>query len=255
MHDDRLAGVRALTFDVFGTVVDWRGSIIREGERLNRAKGLAVSWAAFADAWRGEYGPAMNRVRRGELPWTSLDALHRMSLEMLLDRFGIATLTDAEKEDLNRVWHRLQPWPDSAAGLARLRERFVVATLSNGSVALLVDLAKVGGLTWDCVLSAELARAYKPDPVAYQTAIALLDCAPAEVMMVACHPPDLRGAQAVGMRAAYVARPLEWGPDRPPEAYTDGEFDVVATDFLDLARQLDRVPDSSGIRREQMVAP
>jgi 2-haloacid dehalogenase len=242
MRDDRLVGVRALTFDVFGTVVDWRGSIIREGERLNRAKGLAADWAAFADAWRGEYAPAMNRVRRGELPWTALDALHRMSLDILLGRFGIAALTDAEKEALNRVWHRLQPWPDSAAGLARLRERFVVATLSNGSVALLIDLAKVGGLTWDCVLSAELARAYKPDPIVYHTAIALLDCAPAEVMMVACHPPDLRAAQAVGMQAAYVARPLEWGPDRLPEAYTDGEFDIVAADLLDLARQLDCVP-------------
>jgi 2-haloacid dehalogenase len=244
MRDDRLAGVRALTFDVFGTVVDWRGSIIREGERLNRAKGLAVDWAAFADAWRGEYGPAMNRVRCGELPWTALDALHRMSLDMLLDRFGIATLTDMEKDDLNHVWHRLQPWPDSAAGLAQLREQFVVATLSNGSVALLVDLAKTGGLTWDCVLSAELARAYKPDPIVYQTAIALLDCAPTQVMMVAAHPPDLRAAQAVGMRAAYVVRPLEWGPDGPPETYTDDEFDIVATDFLDLARQLDRVPNA-----------
>jgi 2-haloacid dehalogenase len=144
MRDDRLADVRALTFDVFGTVVDWRGSIIREGERLNRDMGLTVDWAAFANAWRGEYGPAMNRVRRGALPWTALDALHRLSLDMLLDRFGITAFSEAEKDDLNRVWHRLGPWPDSAAGLARLRERFVVATLSNGSIALLVDLARAG---------------------------------------------------------------------------------------------------------------
>src|SRR5437588_8586347 len=172
--------IRALTFDVFGTVVDWRGSLIAEGERLNRAKGLAVDWAAFADAWRGQYGPSMDRVRRGELPWTGLDALHRMALDRLLVDFGIDGLTEAEKADLNRVWHRLDPWPDSVAGLARLRERFVVATLSNGSVALLVDIAKRAGLTWDCILSAELARAYKPDPLVYRTAAALLDCAPAE---------------------------------------------------------------------------
>jgi 2-haloacid dehalogenase len=253
--DDARATVRALTFDVFGTVVDWRGSIIREGERLNRAKGLDVDWARFADAWRGEYGPSMNRVRRGELPWTSLDALHRMALDMLLDRFRITALTEAEKEGLNRVWHRLQPWSDSAAGLAQLQEPFVVATLSNGHVALLVDLAKAGGLTWDCILSAELARAYKPDPIVYQTACALLDCAPAQVMMVACHPPDLRAAQAVGMRAAYVARPLEWGPNRPPEPVTDGEFDIVATDFLDLARQLNSMPNAAGGRDEKTMAP
>jgi 2-haloacid dehalogenase len=238
MGNSLLAGVRALTFDVFGTVVDWRGSIVREGERLNRAKGLTVDWAQFADAWRRQYAPAMDRVRRGELPWTSLDGLHRLSLDLLLPQFGLTEWTEEERAELNRVWHRLQPWPDSAAGLARLRQRFVVATLSNGSVALLVDLAKAGGLTWDCILSAELAHAYKPDPAAYQTAIALLDCAPHEVLMCACHPPDLRAAQAAGMRAAYIPRPLEWGPGRPPEPYTDGEFDLVADDMIDLAVRL-----------------
>jgi 2-haloacid dehalogenase len=241
MRNEARAGVRALAFDVFGTVVDWRGGIIHEGERLNHARGLAVDWARFADAWRGQYGPSMDRVRRGELPWTSLDTLHRMALDVLLDQFGITSLTEAEKDDLNRVWHRLQPWPDGREGLARLREQYVVSTLSNGSMALLVDLAKAGGLTWDCVLSAELVRAYKPDPVVYQTATALLDCAPHQVMMVACHPPDLRGAQAVGLRAAYVARPLEWGPDRPSEPFTDNEFDIVAMDFFDLSRQLGAV--------------
>lgn len=231
--------IEALTFDVFGTVVDWRGSIVREGAQLNETKGFDVDWARFADAWRDEYGPSMDRVRRGELPWTGLDALHRISLDSLLVTFGIDGFTEEEKDDLNRVWHRLDPWPDSAAGLARLRERFIVATLSNGPVALLVDLARHAGLTWDCILSAELARAYKPDPIVYRTAVALLDCAPDEVLMVAAHPSDLRAAQAVGMRAAYVPRPLEWGPDRAPEPYTEGEFDLVATDFLNLARQLD----------------
>jgi 2-haloacid dehalogenase len=233
-----LASVRALTFDVFGTVVDWRGSIIREGARLNETKGLHVDWAQFADAWRAEYGPSMDRVRRGDLPWTGLDALHRMSLDTLLVTYGLDGFTETERGELNHVWHRLHPWPDSAAGLARLRERFVAATLSNGTVALLVDIARFAGLTWDCILSAELAQAYKPDPVTYRTAIALLGCAPHEVMMVAAHASDLRAAQAVGMRAAYVPRPLEWGPDHPPEPYADGEFDVVATDFLDLARRL-----------------
>jgi 2-haloacid dehalogenase len=239
MADDRaMTPIKALTFDVFGTVVDWRGSIIREGARLNAAKGLEVDWAQFADAWRGEYAPSMDRVRRGELPWTSLDALHRMSLDPLLVAFGIDGLTEGETADLSRVWHRLNPWPDSVAGLARLRERFIVATLSNGSVALLVDLARFAGLGWDCILSAELARAYKPDPIVYRTAVALLDCAPDEVLMVAAHAADLRAARAVGLRTAYVPRPLEWGPDRALEPYTVGEFDLVASDFLDLARQL-----------------
>jgi 2-haloacid dehalogenase len=237
-----LTQVKALTFDVFGTVVDWRGSIIREGARLNAAKGLSVDWARFADAWRGEYGPSMDRVRRGELPWTGLDTLHRQSLEPLLVAFGIDMLTENEQADLNRVWHRLDPWPDSAAGLARLRARFIVATLSNGSVALLVDIARFAGLGWDCILSAELARAYKPDPAVYRTAVALLDCAPDEVLMVAAHAADLRAARAVGLRTAYVPRPLEWGPDRAPEPYTEGEFDLVAADFRDLARQLDINP-------------
>lgn len=236
--DSALSTVKALTFDVFGTVVDWRSSVIRDGARLSRAKGLFVDWAAFADAWRAQYGPSMDRVRRGELPWTGLDTLHRMALDALLDQFGIIGLTEAEKADLNRAWHRLDPWPDSAAGLAQLRQQFVVATLSNGPVALLVDIARFAGLTWDCILSAELARAYKPDPIVYETAIALLDCTPEQVMMVAAHPSDLRAAQAVGMRAAYVPRPLEWGSDGKTEPSTDGEFDIVATDFLDLARQL-----------------
>jgi 2-haloacid dehalogenase len=232
--------IKALVFDVFGTVVDWRGSIVREGARLNASKGLNVDWAQFADAWRGEYGPSMDRVRRGELPWTGLDALHRMSLDPLLAAFGIDGLTEDEKTGLSRVWHRLDPWPDSAPGLARLRERFIVATLSNGSVALLVDLARFAGLGWDCILSAELARAYKPDPVVYRTAVALFDCAPDEVLIVAAHAADLRAARTEGLRTAYVPRPLEWGPDRPPEPYTVGEFDLVATDFLDLADQLRR---------------
>ncbi len=233
-----LPRVQALTFDVFGTVVDWRGSIIAEGEAFNRARGLDVDWGAFADAWRRMYGPSMDRVRRGELPWTNLDGLHRMSLEELLPRFGLDGLSEAERDHLNRVWHRLRPWPDAVPGLARLRTRYIVATLSNGNVALLTNMAKHAGLPWDCILSADLVRAYKPDPVVYTSAAAFLGLTPDQVMMVAAHPGDLRAARAAGLRTAYVPRPLEWGPTHAPEPVPAGEFDVTAQDFLDLADKL-----------------
>ncbi len=232
------AQVKALTFDVFGTVVDWRGSIIREGEGLGKEKGLAVDWAAFADSWRGEYRPSMDKVRRGELPWTKLDDLHRMSLERLLERFGIRGLSEEEKDHLNRAWHRLEPWPDAVPGLTRLKSRFIIATLSNGNVALLTNMAKHAGLPWDCILSAELARHYKPDPEAYLGAADLLDLAPDEVMMVAAHQDDLRAARAVGFKTAFVPRPMEFGGSRMPDPTPDPNFDVVATDFVDLAEKL-----------------
>lgn len=234
---DLLIHVKALAFDVFGTVVDWRGSIIDEGAAFDKARGTEVDWGRFAGAWRAKYRPSMDRVRRGELPWTNLDALHRLSLDELLDEFGIAGLDEAGVDHLNRVWHRLRPWPDAVPGLTRLRERFVLATLSNGNVALLVNMAKRAGLPWDCILSAELVRAYKPDQVVYESAAALLGLAPDEVMMVAAHPDDLRAAAGAGLRTAFVPRPLEWGPDRPPPA-ADLPFDVVAADFLDLATRL-----------------
>jgi 2-haloacid dehalogenase len=234
---------RALTFDVFGTVVDWRGSIIREGSRLGRAKKLRVDWAAFADAWRAGYRPAMARVRSGELPWTTIDRLHRMILDDLLHRFGIGGLTETEIDDLNRAWHRLRPWPDVRHGLARLGRRFVLATLSNGNMALLVDMAKNARLAWDCVLSAELFRHYKPDPEVYLGAAALLGLAPHEVMMVAAHEDDLHAAKACGLRTAFVRRPLEHGAPprrRPTRANSKPEraFDVEARDFGDLADKL-----------------
>ena len=159
-----IAGVKALTFDVFGTVVDWRGSIIKEGEAFAAEHGLDVDWAAFADAWRGGYAPSMARVRSGDLPWTNIDTLHRMILDELLDKFGITVLGEDDKQHWNRVWHRLTPWPDSVSGLTRLRQHYVLATLSNGNVALLTNMAKHGGLPWDCILSAEIVRHYKPDP-------------------------------------------------------------------------------------------
>ena len=230
------SGVKALIFDVFGTVVDWRGSVIREGEELGRKKNLDVDWAAFADEWRGRYAPSMDRVRRGELPWTNLDALHRASLEELLEEFGIEGLTEEEIDHLNKVWHRLDPWPDSVAGLARLKERYVISTFSNGNVALLTDMAKRAGLPWDLILSAELVQHYKPDPETYLMAPNLLDLRPDEVMLVAAHPSDLRAAQTYGLRAAYVLRPLEWGPEGEAEP-ADPSFDLVVDDLTELAEK------------------
>ena len=230
--------IKALVCDVFGTVVDWRASIIREGELLASAKGLNVDWAAFADAWRAGYPKAMDRVRRGELPWTRIDDLHRMILDELLLRFDLRSLNADEVDQLNRVWHRLTPWPDSVAGLQRLRSRFVVATLSNGNVSLLVDMAKHAGLPWDCILSAEIFHRYKPDLEVYRQAADMLGFAPEQVLMVAAHPSDLRAAREAGLKTAYVVRPLEYGAGRRGEDVGDDRFDVVANDFVDLAEQL-----------------
>jgi 2-haloacid dehalogenase len=227
--------IRALVFDVFGTVVDWRSSIIREGELLGRAKNLKVDWAAFADAWRAGYRPAMDRTAKGE--WANIDTLHRSILNELLAKFDLH-LEENEIRHLNLAWHRLMPWPDSVPGLNRLKTRYIVATLSNGNVSLLVDMAKNAGLPWDTVLSGELIRKYKPDPDVYQMAARLLGAADDETMLVAAHPPDLLGAQRAGLKTAYVPRPLEHGPKPlvPPPA--GAKFDTTASDFLDLARQL-----------------
>lgn len=234
----QLTQVKALTFDVFGTVVDWRSSIIREGERLAAAKGLKLDWAKFADAWRAGYSPAMDRVRKGELPWTTIDALHRMTLDRLLNEFAIRGLTETEIDHFNRAWHRLQPWPDAVAGLTRLRKKYILATLSNGNVSLLVNMAKNAGLPWDAVLSSELAGHYKPDREVYQKAADLLGLKPDQVMMVAAHQGDLRAAASVGFKTAFVSRPLEYGPDRKPDLTLDPSFDIVAEDFLVLAEKL-----------------
>jgi 2-haloacid dehalogenase len=227
-----------LAFDVFGTVVDWRGSIIGELEMFGERHGLAEDWATFADDWRAGYPAAMNRVRNGELPWLKIDALHRLILDELLDTAGIDSVPDADVDELNRAWHRLDPWPDSVQGLTLLKQRFVITTLSNGNVSLLTNMAKRAGLPWDCVISAELFRHYKPDPEAYLGCANLLDVAPGELMLVAAHPSDLRAARDAGLMTAYVTRPLERGPGRTPPKFEDGEFDFVASEFIDLARQL-----------------
>jgi 2-haloacid dehalogenase len=229
---------KALVFDTFGTVVDWRGSIIAEGTAWGKARQVNVDWARFADRWRDGYAPAMDRVRKGELPWTKLDALHRMVLEEALKEFGINGLTEEEKDHWNRVWHRLKPWPDSVAGLARLKKKYTIAPLSNGNVSLLADMAKNAGLPWDLILSAELARHYKRDREAYLTAVELLSLNPDEVMMAAAHSDDLRAARSNGLRTGFIYRPNERGPGGRADQAKPGEFDVVARDMLDLASQL-----------------
>ena len=226
----------ALLFDVFGTVVDWRGSVSAEVARLGRAHGVRADWEKFADAWRAGYRPAMDRVRRGELPWQPLDALHLRILRTLVGRFGLE-LDPVEIADLNLVWHRLKPWRDVRAGLRRLRRGCIIGTLSNGNMALLVDLSKSAGLPWDCILSAELFRHYKPDPEVYRGAAALLALPPSDVMLVAAHKDDLAAARRCGMRTAYVHRPLEFGPDTAV-ASRDPRSTFNADDFGSLADQL-----------------
>ena len=234
-----LEGVQALVFDVFGTVVDWRSSVIEELEQFGRTKNLSRNWAEFADLWRQGYGDGTRRVNEGTDNWIPVDAIHRRKLDQLLVQFEIPGLPEHEIDHLNRVWHRLNPWPDSVDGLARLRSRYIVSTLSNGGVGLLVNMAKYGGLPWDCVLSAEMFGKYKPDPRVYAGAARLLGLAPEEVGMVAAHGHDLLGAQGVGLRTIFVSRPYEYGPDSSFELpETIDTFDIVADDFVDLADQL-----------------
>jgi 2-haloacid dehalogenase len=230
--------VRALVFDTFGTVVDWRTSVAREVDALAKRKGLKIDGVKFADAWRAGYGPSMNRVRMGELPWTKLDSLHRMILDKLVVEFGITGLSEAETDALNRAWHRLQPWPDAIGGLTRLKKKFIIAPLSNGNISLMTDLAKHSGLPWDCILGAELVRHYKPDREVYQSAADILDLRVDEVMMVAAHLGDLRAAKGVGLKTAFVARPLEFGPGGKPDLQPDSSVDIAAKDFNDLAGRL-----------------
>ena len=230
--------VKVLVFDTFGTVVDWRTVVIEEGAELSKVKGFALDWPAFADEWRAAYGPSMNKVRTGELPWTKLDVLHRRSLDTLLAKHGIASLSEAETKEFNRVWHRGRPWPDSVAGLTRLKTRFTIAPLSNGNISLLTDMAKHGGLPWDCILGAELVRHYKPDPETYLSPVQFFDLTPPEVMMVAAHSGDLQSAKALGLRTAYVHRPLESGGGRPSQMPAAGSFDIIVHDFRELATTL-----------------
>ena len=230
--------IRALTFDVFGTVVDWRGSVLRQLRSLGEEKSIETDWESFVDSWRYDgYMGGMRRVFDGELPLQTADSLHRLQLDKLLAERGIA-LSEDETDHLNRAWHRLDPWPDSVGGLQRLRSRFVVSTLSNGNISLLADMAKHAGLPWDCLLAADVTGAFKPQPECYQRAAEILDCEPAEVMMVAAHKGDLKAAAAVGFRTAFIPRPDEAGPSRDVDLSPDPSFDYVAPDFHALAAQL-----------------
>jgi len=233
MHD-----VKAILFDTFGSVVDWRSSLINEFTPWGEARGLKVDWVAFADAWRGAYAPSMDRVRKGELPWTILDVLHRQSLDRLVGEFGITGLSEAELDHMNRVWHRLHPWPDSVAGLTRLKTRHIIAPLSNGNVALLVNLAKFAGLPWDMVFGSEISHHYKPDPEVYLGACSMLGLQPGQVMMAAAHNYDLGAARALGLRTGFFARPTEYGPNQTKDVKATSDWDVIATDIEDLARQM-----------------
>ncbi len=229
------ADVQALLFDVFGTVVDWRSSIIAELTDFGAGKGISADWARFTDEWRGLYQPAMEEVRSGRRAWTILDILHRESLDTLLGKHNIAGLSEAEKDHINRVWHRLKPWPDAVDGLTRLKRRYIIGTLSNGNVGLLTRMAKNAGLPWDLVLGAETARAYKPLPQAYLASAALLNLEPGQVMLVAAHNGDLAAAAAAGLRTAFVARPTEYGPHQKVDVKAEGDWDVVADSFGGVA--------------------
>ncbi len=225
---------RILAFDIFGTVVDWHGSIVREVQALYPQ----VDANAFALAWRAGYQPAMQRVRSGELGWTRIDELHRLILEDLLPRFGLAHLTEPERVHLNRVWHRLDAWPDSVAGLARLKTRYTLSTLSNGNIGLLTNMAKRAGLPWDCILSAEVFRAYKPDAAAYLGVAQVFDVAPEQVMLCAAHHEDLAAARACGLQTAYIERPLEFGAQHIKDVSPQPGNDLHARDMGHLAELL-----------------
>lgn len=230
--------VKAMVFDVFGSVVDWRGSIIRDLTRWGQQNGVQADWALLADKWRALYQPQMEKVRSGERAWTILDVLHRESLDQLLPEFGLGHLSEAQRDHVNRVWHRLDAWPDSIAGLNRLKSRYIIGPLSNGNVALLTNMAKYAGLPWDAILSTELYRAYKPQPAAYLGVANILGLQPGEVMLCAAHNGDLAAARAAGLKTAFWARPTEHGPEQKTDIAATQAWDIVALDIRDLARQM-----------------
>ncbi len=235
-----LRAVKALLFDTFGTVVDWRGSVTRMGERLGARKGIeGVDWEAFARAWRAGYRPGMAPVISGERPWTPIDVIHREILEEILVTFGIdERFSDAEKSEMNLMWHRLDPWPDSVPGLLRLKRNYIIGPLSNGATQLLVNMAKRAGLPWDLILSSDITRAYKRDPRAYQAAIAALGMEPGEVMLCAAHNDDLEAAAGQGMRTAYINRPTEYGADQSKDFQAITDWDIITDHVGGIAEAL-----------------
>lgn len=236
----KLPNVKAFGFDVFGTVVDWRGGVAREAAPFLKRHAPDADPLAFADAWRRQYQPAMERVRTQGRPFTKLDILHRENLEIILPEFGIepAAVPPAELDELNLAWHRLDPWPDVVEGLTRLKSKFIIATLSNGNVALMVDMAKRVGLPWDAILGAEPARAYKPSPEAYLRTADMLGLKPEELCLVAAHNSDLDAARACGLKTAFVLRPKDQGLGQHTDLMPEQDWDVVSNDFCDLADQV-----------------
>jgi len=235
-----LAKVKACVFDTFGTVVDWRGSVIAEASVWGKAKGLNIDWAEFTDRWRHGYRPAMEKVRKGEIPWTNLDDLQRMILDDLLKQYKIEGLSEEEKVNWAHVWRRLEPWPDSVEGLSRLKRKYIISPMSNGNVALMTNLAKFGGLPWDVILGSDLVKHYKPDREMYLSAPFFLDLKPEEVMMCAAHASDLRAARSCGLRTGFIYRPNEFGDGSVgvPDKAKSGDFDVVSDSIIDLAQQM-----------------
>jgi 2-haloacid dehalogenase len=228
----------AIVFDTFGTVVNWRSSLIAELTAFGRERGIEVDWTALVDAWRAAYRPSMDRVRKGEQPWTTLDNLHRASLDRLVAEFGISGLTEADLRHINRGWHRLNPWPDSVPGLTRLKRRFIIGPLSNGNVSLLLNMAKHAGIPWDMIFGSDLFGHFKPDPETYLGVVKLLDLEPGQVMMAAAHNSDLGSARRCGLMTAFFPRPTEYGPHQRRDTAADQEWDVVAKDIEDMATKL-----------------
>ncbi|RKP45196.1 haloacid dehalogenase type II [Trinickia fusca] len=235
-----LNGVKALVFDVFGTVVDWRSGVAREAAQFLAGHGVDADPFAFADAWRRRYSPAMEEVRSGRRPFERLDVLHRENLDTVLPEFGLdaAKVTAAELDELNLAWHRLDPWPDSVAGLTRLKARYIIAPLSNANIVLMLDMSKRAQLPWDAILGAEVVRAYKPTPESYLRTAEVLAMRPEEVCLVAAHNSDLAAARTCGFKTAFVVRPTEHGPRQTTDLEAQAAWDVVAKDFVDLATQL-----------------
>jgi 2-haloacid dehalogenase len=232
-----LSSIKALFFDVFGTVVDWRTSIARESEAVLKPKGYTLDWLAFADIWRGEYQPAMEEVRTGKIPFSKLDFLHRRNLERILPRYGVSGLDEATLQNLNKAWHRLDGWPDAALGLQRLHKKCMIAPVSNGNISLMVEIARRNDFPWDAILGAEIAGDYKPKPRVYLASAEAFDCAPDECMMVAAHSGDLAAAAAAGLKTAHVARPNEHGPGKG-EPKPTVPVDIAVGSFTELADQL-----------------
>jgi 2-haloacid dehalogenase len=233
-----MVAVKALLFDVFGTLVDWRGSIAREAEALLKPRGIALDWPAFADAWRGEYQGALEEVRSGRMPYCKLDVLHRRNLEITLKKFGVATLSEDDKRELNLAWHRLDAWPDVPPGLARLKRKYLLAPVSNGNIGLMVDLARRNHFPWDAILGADIAHDFKPKPRVYLAAAEAFDLKPDQCMMVAAHTKDLMAAAALSLRTGHIARPNEHGPGRGETAPKE-PVDIAAKSLEDLAEKLD----------------